>query len=399
VTRLEAARSTYGLRLLFDPTFGRIAIGVALALVLAVRALQLVVLSGDVNWGYDLSAYLRAGQRVLDGQSPYAPFQFERTYSPHLRLLYIYPPFTAVLAAPFAALFPDHRVANWAWAAVCGLLLLGVSIAIARREQIASGWTLVLLVMAVFAFAPINDEFFIGNVHILLAALLGGAWLALRQSTPRGEALAGALVGVATLIKVFPGVLILWFLLAGRYRAALASFITMGVLALVTLPVTGLQPWLDYPVVLLNLGPPIEMDNVLAPSAWLTELMPSTFARVVVTVAGLGIVAWATANRSLAVSYAVAVTASVLIAPALYHHYLAVLVMPLLLGIKHSSNVGWIVAAFLLLSTGHQPILGDASWITGRLFPTLGALLTLVGLLVWGERRASEPVQSTALVT
>jgi alpha-1,2-mannosyltransferase len=388
---MHVLRSAFGLRLLFDPKFLRVAIGFVLALVLGVRVLQLVVLSSDVNWGYDLSAYLNAGRLVLDGQSPYAPFQLEGAYSPHLRLLYIYPPFTAVVAAPFAALFPDYRAANWAWAAVGAALLLITTLAIARRERIAAGWSLVLLVMAAFAFAPINDEFFIGNVHILLAALFGAAWLALRRTSPTGELVAGALIGIATLIKVFPGVLIIWLVLTGRVRGAVASIVTMAILALATLPVTGLQPWIDYPVVLLNLGPPIDMENVLAPSAWLTELLPSTLARVVVTVLGLAIVWWATVNRSQVVSYAVAVTVSVLIAPALYHHYLAVLVIPLLLGIRHSSNAAWIVVAFLLLSMGHQPILGDASWITGRLVPTAGALLTLAGLLVWGERTESLP--------
>ena len=387
MTRFATARTTYGLRLLFDPSFVRVAIGLALAVVLAVRAVQLIVLSSDVNWGYDLSAYLNAGRLVLDGQSPYAPFQLEGTYSPHLRLLYIYPPFTAVAAAPFAALFPDYRVANWAWAAIGAALLLITTMAIAQRDRIAAGWSLVLLVMAAFAFAPVNDEFFIGNVHILLAALLGAAWLALRGPSPRGELVAGALIGVATLIKVFPGVLIVWLVLTGRLRGAVASVVTMAVRAIATLPVTGIQPWIDYPVVLLNLGAPIDMENVLAPSAWLTELLPSAVARVVVTVLGLGIVWWATVNRSQVVSYAVAVTVSILIAPALYHHYLAVLVVPLLLGIRHTTNAAWIVVAFLLLSMGHQPILGDASWITGRVVPTLGAVLTLAGLLVWGERR------------
>jgi alpha-1,2-mannosyltransferase len=394
VTRFAAARSTYGLRLLFDPVFLRVAIGLVLALVLALRVALLLVLSSDVNWGYDLSAYLNAGRLILDGQSPYAPFQLEGTYSPHLRHLYIYPPFTAVLAAPLAALFPDYRIANWLWAAVGATLLLVTTLAIARRDSIAAGWSLVLLVMAAFAFAPINDEFFIGNVHLLLVGLVGGAWLALRGSRPRGELVAGALIGIATLIKVFPGVLIVWLLLTGRSRGAITAVVTMAVLALATLPVTGLQPWLDYPVVLLNLGPPVNLENVLAPSAWLSELVPSTLARILVTVVGLAIVWWATVNRSQVVSYAVAVTVSVLISPALYHHYLAVLVVPLLLGIRHSSNVAWIVVAFLLLSVGHQPILGDASWIAGRLLPTLGALLTLGGLLVWGHRRESLPPET-----
>ncbi len=105
----------------------------------------------------------------------------------------------------------------------------------------------------------------------------------------------------------------------------------MAVLAAATWPVTGLGPWLDYPTVLLNLGPPNELANALAPTVWLSEVMPRLAARVVVTIVGVAVVVWAARRRSEAISFGVAVAISVLIAPALYPHYLAILVLPMLL--------------------------------------------------------------------
>ena len=267
-------------------------------------------------------------------------------------------------------------------------------IGIGRRELRFPGQDLVLLVLAAFAFAPVIGELVMGNVHILILGLLAGAWLAMRDDRTRGENVAGALVGAATLIKIFPGVLIVWFLLTGRVRAALAALVTIGVLALITLPFTGLEPWLQYPTVLLNLGAPEDTQDVLAPSVWLSTLMPPLLARIVVTMTGLAVLAWAVARRSEPASYAVAVAVSILIAPALYQHYLALMVLPMLLALRFAPPLAWVAVAFVLLSGGEQEALGDLVWIINRLLPTLGALLVVVGLLIWGERQTVRPAFS-----
>src|SRR6185503_20893551 len=123
-----------------------------------------------------------------------------------------------------------------------------------------------LLVAAAFAFPPVVGELVLGNVHLLLLGLLTLAWLGLRWSETRdaargeargdsrGEWLAGIAVGLATVIKVFPGLVVIWFLLTRRYRAAVGAVVGFAAAALATLPFTGIQPWLDYPTVLANLS-------------------------------------------------------------------------------------------------------------------------------------------------
>jgi hypothetical protein len=83
-------------------------------------------------------------------------------------------------------------------------------------------------------------------------------------------------------------------------------------------------------------------------------------------------------------SFTVAVLASILVAPALYHHYLAILVLPFLLLLAEGRPLGWLALAYLLMSGGEQTALGDLSWILNRGFPTAGALLLLV-LCLSGE--------------
>ena len=223
---------------------------------------------------------------------------------------------------------------------------------------------------------------------------VGAQWRVLRafgDEDLKSKRLApGTLRRIAAFARPYTG-LILWFLLTGRPRAAIAALASIAVLALITLPFTGLEPWLQYPSVLLNLGSPTDTQDVLAPSVWLSAAMPPLLARIVVTVTGLAIFAWAVARRSEPVSFAVAVAVSILIAPALYQHYLALLVLPMLLALRFAPQVAWVAVAFVLLSGGEQEALGDWVWIVNRALPTFGAILVVAGLLVLGERRSPAP--------
>jgi alpha-1,2-mannosyltransferase len=397
VASQSALRTTFGLRLLFDPSFIRAALWVILSIAVVVRLAQFVVFSTQEQWGYDFSAYFWAGADVLAGRSPYDAFQLDGMYSPQSpQGLYLYPPAFAVFIAPLAAISGDYRVVNWLWAGLGAVLLVAVVIDVGRRELVFGRRDVALLLLAGFAFAPVIGELVMGNVHLLILGLLAGAWLALRDRSARGELVAGALVGGATLIKIFPGVLILWFLLTGRRHAAVSALATIGILGLITLPFTGLEPWLQYPSVILNLGVPEDTGDVLAPSVWLSAVMPSLLSRIVVAAAGLAVLAWAVDRRSEPVSYAVAVAVSILIAPALYQHYLALLVLPMLLAIRFAPPLAWVAVAFVLLSGGEQEALGDWVWIVNRALPTLGAILVVAGLVFFGERRWRESVLQPA---
>jgi alpha-1,2-mannosyltransferase len=389
VTSQSALRSTFGLRLLFDPTFIRAALWVVLGLAFVVRVAQFLVFSTQEQWGYDFSSYHLAGADVLAGRSPYDAFQLQGPYSPQVPGQYIYPPAFAVAVAPLSALFSDYREANWLWAGVGAVVLVAVVVGFGRRELAFARRDVALLLLAAFAFAPVIGELVMGNVHLLILGLMAGTWLAVRDGRARGEIVGGALVGVAALIKIFPGVVILWFLLTGRVRAAIAALVTIVVVALLTLPFIGIEPWLQYPTVLLNLGTPVDTQDVLAPSVWLSEVMSPLLARIVVTTTGLALVVWAVERRSEPVSFAVAVAVSILIAPALYQHYLALLVLPMLLALRVAPPLAWVAVAYILLSGGEQEALGDFVWIVNRALPTLGAILVVAGLLVFGERRVS----------
>jgi alpha-1,2-mannosyltransferase len=399
------AANAYGLRLLRQPRVRFTVLALLAIIVLAFRAVQFLGLTREIQWGYDFSAYWAAADRLLNGAGLYTAAQLAGPYAPQAQYLYLYPPPLATAVTPLAALFPtDYRAGAWIWTGIGAAILLWAVLMLWRSERLADRFPVLegrgrwLLVAAAFAFPPVVGELVLGNVHLLLLGLLTIAWLGIRQGTPRGELAAGIAVGLASVIKVFPGVLIVWFLLTRRYRAAAGVAIGAAAFALLTLPITGIEPWTQFPTVLANLSAPSDTTDTLAPTVWLAAVVGFTPARIVITLAGLAILAVAarasTADQraedgSLAFgdrhaptsrSFALAVTIAVLVAPALYHHYLALLVLPMLLGLGAGVPLRWLVLSYLLMWGGTQGALGDLAWIVNRAMPTLGALVLLASL-------------------
>ncbi len=403
------AANAYGIRLLAKPRVRLAVLALLACVVVAFRAVQFLALTREIQWGYDFSAYWSAGTRIISGEAPYTAAQLAGPYAPQAQFLYLYPPPLAVALAPLAALFPtDYRAAAWLWTALGALILVASVLALHRVERLGERYPILagrgrwLLVAAAFAFPPVIGELVLGNVHLVLLGLLTLAWLGIRRADRGGEWLVGAAVGVAAVIKVFPGLLLVWFLLTRRYRAAAGAALAAAAVALVTLPITGIEPWLQYPTVLANLSAPADTTDTLAPTVWLAEATGFNVARIVITTAGLAIVAWAARSADIARSFAIAVTVSVLIAPALYHHYLALLVLPLTLGLAAGIPLRWLAPAYLLMWGGQQNALGDMSWIINRGLPTAGAVVLLAGLLVGARRtsavgrdRSTEPLETS----
>jgi hypothetical protein len=398
------------------------AIVVVLVVVLALRALQFVALTNEIQWGYDFSFYWTAARNLIEGEPIYSAAQLAGPYAPQGQDGFLYPPPLAAALTPLAALFPtDFRAANWVWAAIGALVLIACirslwwSERLGERYPILAGRGKWLLVGAAFAFPPVIGELVMGNVHFLLLGLLTLAWLWIRRGDPGGQWRGGALIGGAAMIKIFPGILLLWALVRGSARTVVGILIGAALTMLLTLPITGKAPWLDYPTVLANLSAPADTTDTLAPTVWLAEWMDFTLARIIVTGLGVAIITWsawslrqATRNQGVAEtprggetqgngetqaatarSFAIAVTVSVLIAPAMYHHYLALLVLPLMLGLGAGVPLRYLTVAYFLMWGGEQGALGDLAWVVNRAMPTLGALVLLVGLV----RTSAKPAE------
>ncbi|MFI5253972.1 MAG: glycosyltransferase family 87 protein [Candidatus Limnocylindrales bacterium] len=386
----ERLAGTFGLRVLWEPRFQLLAASILAVIAVAYRALQFVQLSGQPQFGYDVSFYWLAAHHLLTGVPIYDPAQLAGTYVPQGGGFYLYPPLLAVLFLPLAATFPDgYGTVAWIWSGFGLLILLAVVAWIVRTERIATGRHQALLVLAaVLSFPPVVAELVLGNVHMELLGLFALAWYGMRRGDRPGEAIAGLAIALAGLVKVLPFLVLVWFIGTRRWRAAAWTLGGALVMAALTLPVTGLQPWLDVPTVLANHGAPADVTDALAPAVWLGAMTGPFLARVIVVAVGIAAVAWAARRLSEPASYALTVAAATLIAPSLFHHYLSMLVLPLLLALVASRRRGWIAVAYLAMWGGQQPALGALGWLLNRALPAAGALLVPAGLLRWGRRRA-----------
>jgi alpha-1,2-mannosyltransferase len=385
-------RDAYGIRLLRQPGVQLAVLWFLAVVALIFRGAQLAFLTTQPQWGYDLSFYWTAASHLLDGEPIYSAAQLAGPYAPQGQDGFLYPPPFAALAIPLVWLAPGGAAtAEWLWSGLGLVLLVAVALALHRSERLGERFAALrgrgrwLVVIAAVTFPPVIGELSIGNVHLVLLSLLTLAWLGIRRGDTTGVWLTGIGIGTATVIKVFPGVLILWLLLTGRVRAAATSVIAGAVLVLVTLPITGIEPWLQYPTVLANLSAVVETQDTISPTIWLEPAIGFTAARLIVTAVGLAVLAWAAirGGRSAApaTSFGLAVVISVLIAPNVFHHYLAIFVLPMLLALGAGVGIAWLAVGYVLMSGGKQPALGELSWIVNRVMPTAGMVSLFAGLI------------------
>ncbi|MEV6599300.1 glycosyltransferase 87 family protein [Actinoplanes sp. NPDC051346] len=164
--------------------------------------------------------WLRDGGMIYDYLNQGTPYGFT------------YPPFAAMLMSPMAVLPLWVIVAITSIATVVATVLVTrwfLGPLIARR-----GWTPWYAVavgscLALF-FEPVRETFGFGQVNMLLLALVAGDVL---LGVGRGRRWAGIGIGVATAIKLTPGIFIVYLLVARRWRAAATSIAAAATTTLV----------------------------------------------------------------------------------------------------------------------------------------------------------------------
>ena len=156
---------------------------------------------------------------------------------------YLYPACFALLLAPLCAFELDTAVAIWTVSqlAFAGILVLGTSFAL-RPLWPRAGPSIALLLVA--TSYPVLHSIVWGQISIAVAVFV----LAAAATANRGRGvLAGALLGVVTAFKLYPGLLVLWFALRRQPRAVLSfTVVAACIYALIPVAILGLEPWFDF---------------------------------------------------------------------------------------------------------------------------------------------------------
>jgi hypothetical protein len=197
----------------------------------------------------DFSHYYLSCRMLLEGRSPYAtPLdsmakEYGLVLSPD-SITGTNPPVLQWLFAPFAMLNP--RPAFWLWsllqAAALGVILWLTRLLLAERLT-TRAWR--FLVCGAVASVPMLIHFTESQTQLLIGALLLAALTLLRKGWP----IAACLIAVAAgFLKLFPFVLLPWFVWRGgrtwRQRAVLTA-VSLAAVAL-GIVISGPSLWQDF---------------------------------------------------------------------------------------------------------------------------------------------------------
>src|SRR5690349_575448 len=183
----------------------------------------------------DLQVYRAGGEAVLAGRPLYDGGVL-------LDLPFVYPPFAALVFVPLTVLPLPALKLLWTAAGVALVVF------VVRRSAAMLGWApgpavTTLLVAVLLALDPIRTTFYLGQINVVLLAVV------LADLTGRPESRwRGVGVGVAAALKLTPLLFVVYLLLTGRRRAAataLATFAAAVGLGFLLDPADSAVYWLD----------------------------------------------------------------------------------------------------------------------------------------------------------
>jgi alpha-1,2-mannosyltransferase len=312
----------------------------------------------------DFGIFRVAARAVLDGRSPYPAAtpagvaHFDK---------FVYPPVTAFLFAPLSVLpVVLAQVVMLALGAVCifgALRLLDV------RDWRCYGIAAVS--------APAVNSLALGAVTSFLLLGVAAAWRF--RSRPH---VAGGLVAVTAVGKLFLWPLGLWLLVTRRWRAALAAVAAGLVLLLAGWAAIGFAGMRSYPHLLRVLSQ-VEEGTSYSPVALLNlsgaaaGLLTAALAVLLVAVVVLAARGTDGDRRALAV----AVIGSLVVTPIVWLHYFLLLLVPIALYRPRLSPL-WFAPALLWLTPSTH-----SHGVTWHIVLALG-VTALVGVRTTAERRS-----------
>ncbi|MFC0533117.1 glycosyltransferase 87 family protein [Phytohabitans kaempferiae] len=303
-------------------------IAVIVAVVLATAAFLSV--ASIQHHFFDLKVYYGAiNYWVHDGGQIYDWLKPDSKYG------YTYPPFAALAMLPMAYVsWPVAAVISAAAAVVTGGLVVWWLVdPIARRE----GWTRWFAFAIAFclaaAFEPMRETFTFGQVNTLLLFLVAADLLWL---TGRGHKAAGVGIGLATAIKLTPGIFIVYLLVTRRWWAAFTASATAAVatlLAAALAPDASRQFWTEALWNTDRVGSLSFVSNqsLQGMVARLDPLHPSTVLWLVLVVLTLVVWAWRVRDADVRTGLALTGVIGCLVSPVTWVHHLVWLLPALIL--------------------------------------------------------------------
>jgi hypothetical protein len=203
----------------------------------------------------DWLTYVHTAERLLSGAPIYPPEQLSGTYVlVGVTLIgYAYPPSSVPLFIPFMS-YPIGLVA-WLTLNV-GLLITGLYAIVARELGRVPPLAFAAVLLGLAFLRGFTDGVSFGNASVGLAGVFAWAWV-----IGRGQPSIGALAGLGATIKLVPGTLVFWSTPRTFGRTVATTLGVGAALAVLTLPIVGIDAWLDYRTALSLSEPACAVDS------------------------------------------------------------------------------------------------------------------------------------------
>jgi alpha-1,2-mannosyltransferase len=205
----------------WGPALASIALAMAYGLYIALRTYEV-----------DLGVYLRLGGRYVFTSHLYS------FVLPNTSLPFTYPPFAALLFAPWQRTFSSVGLVQAIWtmgnvAALVGILVLTVRQVKPSLDKMAT-WRLALaLSLPALLLNPVLITIGFGQVNLFVTFLVMWDLLSDRRIGKRKVPL-GVATGLAAAVKLTPLLFLPYLVLTRRWRGALTAALTFGACELVT---------------------------------------------------------------------------------------------------------------------------------------------------------------------
>ncbi|MEQ4305550.1 glycosyltransferase family 87 protein [Plantactinospora sp. B6F1] len=207
--------------------------------VLGAAAVPLLYLLSNPHNFYDLKIYMSAMRWWADGNPLYDYVQADMLQG---QLYFTYPPFTALLLRPFAELKIGITAAVFTVLTVLALLVTSwwLVSSVADRHGVSRWFAAGLAVPFAFAVESTRETLIFGQINMLLVTLVLADLL---LAVPRNSRWAGVGIGLATALKLYPGIFIVYLLATRRWRAALVSSATAAGATLLAAAIAPRESW------------------------------------------------------------------------------------------------------------------------------------------------------------
>jgi hypothetical protein len=350
----------------------RVASGLIL-LVSGAYALGMLFTVFSSDFARDFFAMFRGVRGLVSGNAPL--YMLDEIRDNSLGETYKYPPTFALIFAPLTRLAFGPALITWR--IINLLMLVGACVLLLRAYSVPlRSWAGAALLLLAFSLRPLADTLAYGQPDLLLLLALAAALAALRRGRDRR---LGAWIGIAAALKLYPAYLIGFALTQRRWRAASGALIAAAVLGGLSLAAFG---WPVHWIFLHDVMPAtgagtawVEnqtfngfVNRLLSPEQ--VALLPDSggAVRLATYAWALGftaLTAWLTRPASGLrpdMGYGMWIAAMLLILPAAWMHYEALLLIPFfqafVLTRDDAAGLRWPAAicyalAWMLLSHGN----------------------------------------------